>query len=65
MVDSEAAEEFCPVCGIVPSDELTPAAYQVIWDALPTIGAAQEAGQTVCCPECGRQLTSPRGESGR
>jgi hypothetical protein len=33
------------------------AAYEVMWDALPHLRDAQEAGEVVRCEECGRRLT--------
>ncbi len=59
-----ASEEPCPVCGIPPSDELEPAAYEAIWEALPDLKAAQEAGEETYCRECGRQLTFPEWPGG-
>lgn len=61
---TDHSDEPCPVCGIAPSDELEPAAYEAIWDALPELGAAQDAGTPTYCPECGRQLTFGEGEGG-
>lgn len=51
------SNEPCPVCGIVPGEVLMPEAYEVLWDAIPELRAAQEAGHSTDCPECGRQLT--------
>ena len=56
-------DDICPVCGILRDEELTPAAYEVIWDALPHLRAAQDAGEAVSCEECGRQLTLGEGEA--
>ena len=52
----------CPVWGIVPSDLLEPAAYEVVWEAIPELRAAQDAGAETYCPECGRQLSYGEGE---
>ena len=49
--------EPCPMCGIVPGEQLEPAAYEAIWDAIPDLKAAQGTGTSIHCPECGRQLT--------
>jgi uncharacterized Zn finger protein len=53
-------DDICPVCGILRDEELTP---EVIWDALPHLRAAQEAGEVVRCEECGRRLTIGEGEA--
>jgi hypothetical protein len=50
-------DDLCPECGILRDEELIPEAYEAIWDALPQLRAAQDAGITVNCSECGRQLT--------
>jgi hypothetical protein len=50
-------EDICPVCGILTHEELNPAAYEVLWDVIPALRDAQEAGQRTYCPECSRQLT--------
>lgn len=52
-----AGDDICPVCGILRGEELTPEAYEVLWDAVPELGAAQDAGETIDCEECGRRLT--------
>jgi hypothetical protein len=54
--------EPCPVCGIVPGEDLIPEAYEVLWDAIPELRASQQAGTPTYCPECGRQLTFERSE---
>ena len=33
--------EPCPVCGIPPGDDLTLAAYEALWDAIPDLRAVQ------------------------
>jgi acetone carboxylase gamma subunit len=51
-------DDICPVCGILrDEEELTPEAYEVIWDSLPHLRAAQESGEVVRCEERGRRLT--------
>jgi predicted RNA-binding Zn-ribbon protein involved in translation (DUF1610 family) len=58
-------DELCPECGILRDEELIPEAYEVLWDAIPELRAAQDAGIATNCPECGRQLTfEDRGEAG-
>ena len=57
--------EPCPVCGIPPDDELTPEAYEVLWDDIAELRAAQDAGTPTYCPECGRQLAFGEGEGTR
>ncbi len=57
-----AGDDVCPVCGILREDELIPEAYEVLWDAVPELRAAQDAGESVYCEECGRQLTLGEGE---
>lgn len=47
------------MCGILPDDELIPAAYGVLWDALPHLRAAHDVGIETFCEECCRQLTGP------
>jgi hypothetical protein len=49
------------VCGILTCEELNPAAYEVLWDVVPALRDAQEAGQRTYCPECSRQLTGVGG----
>jgi hypothetical protein len=49
-----STEELCPVCGTLIGEELTPEAYKVVWDAIPAL----DAGQTIYCPECSRELTA-------
>ncbi len=61
-VDNGPSNEPCPVCGIAPADELEPAAYEVLWDAVPELRAAQESNTPAFCPECGRQLAFGEGE---
>ena len=56
-------EDICPVCGILRDEELIPEAYEVIWDAIPHLRAAQNAGEAIYCEECGRQLTFGEGEA--
>ncbi len=56
-------DDICPVCGILRDEELTPEAYEVIWDALPHPRDAQEASEVVRCEECGRRLTLGEGEA--
>lgn len=52
----------CPVCGIPPDEySLEPGAYEVLWDAVPSLREAQDAGVVTHCPECGRQLTFGKG----
>lgn len=51
----------CPACGIPPDDALEPGAYEVLWDAVPGLREAQEAGTVIYCPQCGRQLTFGEG----
>jgi hypothetical protein len=58
-----ADNDICPVCGITRDDELIPEAYEVIWDAVPELRAAQDAGEATYCPECERQLTYEGGEA--
>jgi hypothetical protein len=58
-----SGDDICPVCGILRDDELTPEAYEVLWDAVPELRAAQNAGEATYCPECGRQLTFREGEA--
>lgn len=55
------SEDPCEVCGIVPGESLTPAAYEVLWEAVPDLRDAQDLGTSVYCPECGRQLTFAEG----
>jgi len=55
-------DDLCPVCGILRNEELTPEAYEVLWDAAPALRAAHDAGESTYCPECGRQLTFGEGE---
>lgn len=52
----------CPACGISPDDVLIPEAYEVLWDLIPHLREAQDAGNATYCPECGRQLTFEEGE---
>jgi hypothetical protein len=56
-------DDICPVCGILRDEELTPGACEVIWDAMPHLRAAQDAGEVIYCEECGRRLTLGRGEA--
>ncbi len=59
------SDEVCPVCGILRGEELIPEAYEVLWDAVPELRAAQNSGTPTYCPECGRQLTFGEGEGSR
>jgi hypothetical protein len=56
-------DDICPVCGILHDEELTPEAYEVMWEAIPHLRAAQDAGEVIYCEECGRRLTLGRGEA--
>jgi hypothetical protein len=58
----ETGDDICPVCGILRGEELMPEAYEAMWDALPHLRAAQDAGEAIYCPDCGRQLTFGEGE---
>jgi hypothetical protein len=59
----DSNDELCPECGILRGEELTPEAYEVLWDAIPMLREAQEAGIAINCSTCGRQLTfEDRGE---
>ncbi len=57
--------EPCPVCGIPLDDDLTPEAYEALWDAIPDPRAAQDSGTPTRCPECGREPTFGEGEGPR
>jgi hypothetical protein len=57
--------EPCPECGISPDDELTQEAYEVLWDAIPELRAAQDSGEKIRCSECGRRLTFGEGGGSR
>ena len=55
-------DDICPACGILRGEELTRAAYEVLWEAIPVLRVAQDAGEATYCPECGRQLAFAEGE---